>query len=569
MQPASSSQSSNMKIPHNFAVNPVAAPRVRKVNDRTLQADAIMAQADQQMTATVGKVVGTANEVYQGHIQKQYDSDMIAGGAMLDQLKANRDGEISKIPVGKGIDRAAEVKKITDRYNSEWTGWSGKNIRNQSHRTVARDMQLATDAFANDGATYSARQGVAYDQAVNVSNINMSSGVYAAQLAADPNDAAALSNLKRDQDALYAAGAQDEATTAANKASIGIKALDMQDANSVLRAEVLAGEGDFAGAEEAINGLSSQYTEDEKTVQKKKTLANGSFNSLKLIGQNTETSSGWKEFNEQITANKYLTANQKTVLKSQSKAGTEGILKSQQKNQRDLIADAKKGIYDPEAVSEATADDSDSGLSMVGGPKFTKQLTETVSLYDSAKQVKEDGKLYTAASKATSSGGVASVGSFNRKVTNAQLEGSMSQEMFTEFFDEANERVKDGDWSPALGREAKRNAMNAFESSLEGENAIMGVHDTWIPFDAKEVPMPESVKSIYRRVNGAFQKQKLMVNEYIDAAPYYAEIEQELMEWSSVNTNPSPVDIQEKIKELIQPIKDETNEAIILNNVSR
>ena len=51
-----------------------------------------MAQADQQMTATVGKVAGTANEIYQGHIQKQYDSDMIAGGAMLDQLKAKRDG---------------------------------------------------------------------------------------------------------------------------------------------------------------------------------------------------------------------------------------------------------------------------------------------------------------------------------------------------------------------------------------------------------------------------------------------------------------------------------------------
>jgi len=559
-----------MKIPHNFAVNPVAAPRVRKVNDRTLQADAIMAQADQQMTATVGKVVGTANEIYQGHIQKQYDSDMIAGGAMLDQLKAKRDGEIANIPVGKGIDRAGEVKKINDRYNSEWTGWSGKNIRNQNHRTVARDMQLATDAFANDGATYSARQGVVYDQAVNVSNINMSSGVYAAQLKANPEDAGALSNLKRDQDALFAAGAQDEATTAANKASIEIKAFEMQDANKVLRAEVMAGEGNFAGAEEVIDSLSSLYTKDERTVQKKKTLANGSFNSLKLIGQNTDTEAGWEEFNEQITANKYLTANQKTVLKSQSKSGTDKILRAQQSTQKSLIADAKKGMYDPVAVSDATNDDSKGGLSMVGGPKLTKQLTETVSLYDSAKQVKEDGNLWKAASKATSSGGVASVGNFNREVTNAQLEGSMSQEMFTDFLDEANKRVKDGDWSPALGREAKRNAMNAFQSSLEGETAIMGITDTWRPSGfEKDIPMPDSVKSIYRSVNDAFQDQKLMVNEYIDAAPYYAEIEQDLKQWSSVNPNPSPIDIQEKIEKLTQPIKDETNEAIILKNANR
>ena len=559
-----------MKIPHSFAVNPVAAPRVRKVNDRTLQADAIMAQADQQMTATVGKVVGTANEIYQGHIQKQYDSDMIAGGAMLDQLKAKRDGEIANIPVGQGIDRAGEVKKINDRYNSEWTGWSSKNIRNQGHRTVAHDMQLATDAFANDGATYSARQGVVYDQAVNISNINMSSGVYAAQLKANPEDAGALSNLKRDQDALFAAGAQDEATTAANKAAIEIKALEMQDANKVLRAEVLAGEGNFAGAEEAIDSLSGQYTEDERTVQKKKTLANGSFNSLKLIGQNTNTEAGWKEFNENITANKYLTENQKTVLKSQSKSGTDKIMTSQQSTQKSLIADAKKGIYDPVAVSDAFSDDSKDGLSMVGGPKLTKQLTETVSLYDSAKQVKEDGKVWKAGSKASSQGGITSVGNFNRSVTNAQLEGSMSQEMFTDFVDEANKRVKDGEWSPALGREAKRNAMNAFQSSLEGDTAIMGITDTWRPRGyEKDIPMPDSVKTIYRSVNDAFQDQKLMVNEYIDAAPYYAEIEQDLKQWSSVNPNPSPVDIQEKIEKLIKPIKLKTIDRRTVKNANR
>lgn len=556
-----------MKIPHNFAVNPVAAPRVRKVNDRTLQADAIMAQADQQMTATVGKVAGTANEIYQGHIQKQYDSDMIAGGAMLDQLKAKRDGEISNIPVGQGIDRAGEVKKINDRYNSEWTGWSGKNIRNQGHRRVASDMQLATDAFANDGATYSARQGVVYDQAVNVSNINMSSGVYAAQLKANPEDAGALSNLKRDQDALFAAGAQDEATTAANKAAIGIKALEMQDANKVLRAEVLSGDGKFKESEEVLDNLSGQYTEDEITVLKKKTLANGSFNSMKLIGQNTNTEAGWKEFNENITANKYLTANQKTVLKSQSKSGTDKILKDQQSTQASLIADAKKGIFDPVAVSDALSDDSKDGLSMVGGPKLTKQLTDTVSLYDSAKQVKEDGKLWKAASK--TNGGISFVGNFNTKVTEAQLEGNMSQEMFTDFLDEANKRVKDGQWSESIGREAKRNAMNAFQSSLEGETAIMGINDGgWTGF-AFDEPMPDSVKSIYRSVNDAFQDQKLMVNEYIDAAPYYAEIEQDLKQWSSINPNPSPVDIQEKIEKLTQPIKDETNEAIILKNANR
>ena len=559
-----------MKIPHNFAVNPVAAPRVRKVNDRTLQADAIMAQADQQMTATVGKVAGTANEIYQGHIQKQYDSDMIAGGAMLDQLKAKRDGEISNIPVGQGIDRAGEVKKINDRYNSEWTGWSGKNIRNQGHRRVASDMQLATDAFANDGATYSARQGVAYDQAVNVSNINMSSGVYASQLQANPEDAGALSNLKRDQDALFAAGAQDEATTAANKAAIGIKALEMQDANKVLSAKVLSGEGKFNEASEVLDSLSSQYTKNEIKVLKTETLSKGAYSAYQLIGQNIDSASGWKEQGKQITENKHLDAKHKTVLRSQVTAGENKILKAQESTVKGLIADGKRGIYDPVAVSDSFSDDTKDGLSMVGGPKLNQLLTETVSLYDSAKQVKEDGKLWKAGSKATSQNGIASVGNFNRNVTNAQLEGSMSQDMFRGFVDEANKRVKDGDWSPALGREAKRNAMNAFQSSLEGDTAIMGITETWRPKGYEEdVPMPESVKNIYRSVNDAFQDQKLMVNEYIDAAPYYAEIEQDLKQWSSINPNPSPVDIQEKIEKLIKPIKLKTIDRRTVKNANR
>tara|TARA_R110000772_G_scaffold188617_2_gene299668 strand:- start:99 stop:1559 length:1461 start_codon:yes stop_codon:yes gene_type:complete len=486
---------------------------------------------------------------------------------MLDQLKAKRDGAIANIPVGKGIDRAGEVKKLNDYYNDQWTGWSSKNIRNQGHRRVANDMQLATDAFANDGATYSARQGVVYDQAVNVSNINMASGVYTATLKANPYDAGALSNLERNEDALFAAGAQTEATTAANKAAINVKALEMQDANKVLSAKVLSGDGKFDEAAEAIDSLSSQYTEDEKTVLKTETLSKGAYSAYQLIGQNIDSASGWKEQGKQITENKHLDAKHKTVLRSQVTAGENKILKAQESTQASLIADAKKGIYDPVVVSDAFSDDSKDGLSMVGGPKLTKQLADTVSLYDSAKQVKEDGKLWKAASK--TNGGISFVGNFNRKVTEAQLEGNMSQEMFTDFLDEANKRVKDGQWSESIGREAKRNAMNAFQSSLEGETAIMGINDGGWTGAAFDEPMPDSVKTIYRSVNDAFQDQKLMVNEYIDAAPYYAEIEQDLKQWSSINPNPSPVDIQGKIEKLIKPIKLKTRDRKTVKNANR
>ena len=526
-----------MKIPHNFAVNPVAAPRVRKVNDRTLQADAIMAQADQQMTATVGKVVGTANEIYQGHIQKQYDSDMIAGGAMLDQLKAKRDGEIANIPVGQSIDRAGEVKKINDRYNSEWTGWSSKNIRNQNHRTVARDMQLATDAFANDGATYSARQSVVYDQAVNVSNINMSSGVYAAQLKANPEDAAALSNLKRDQDALFAAGAQDEATTAANKASIEIKAFEMQDANKVLRAEVLAGEGNFAGSEEVIDSLSSLYTEDEKTVLKTETLSKGAFNAYKLIAQNTESGAAWKELGQQIIGNKHLDAKHKTVLMSQVKSGMDKIDKGQKATDRKYLSESRRGTFDIEQYRADMLNDTEDGLSTVGSVAMEDAYIQNASLYNSKAQISSDRSIYSQASKI-----INDVTNYSEKVAKWQMNGKMSQDDLLKELKVVKQKGKDREWSEPVVRQAERELMLAYNSSLGGSPMVTA---SWYEWDEE---MPEPVAKVYGTVNQEFLAQDKTLGNFVDFSDSSERIRNGLKEWIDTNPNPTPSEVQEQAK---------------------
>tara|TARA_R110000803_G_scaffold140562_1_gene207093 strand:- start:599 stop:2233 length:1635 start_codon:yes stop_codon:yes gene_type:complete len=526
-----------MKIPHNFAVNPVAAPRVRKVNDRTLQADAIMAQADQQLTATVGKAVGTANEIYQGHIQKQYDSDMIAGGAMLDQLKAKRDGEISNIPVGQGIDRAGEVKKINDRYNSEWTGWSGKNIRNQGHRRVASDMQLATDAFANDGATYSARQGVVYDQAVNVSNINMSSGVYAAQLKANPEDAAALSNLKRDQDALFASGAQDEATTVANKAAIGIKALEMQDANKVLRAEVLSSEGKFDEASEVLDGLSSQFTKDEVTVLKTETLSKGAFSAYKLIGQNTDSGAAWKELGQQIAENKHLDAKHKIVLMSQVESGMDKIDKGQKAIDRKYSSESRRGLFDIEQYREDMLNDTEDGLSTVGSAAMEDAYIQNASLYNSKAQISSDRSIYSQASKV-----IGDVTKYSEKVAKWQMDGKMTQDDLLKELKVVKKKGKDRDWSEPVVRQAERELMLAYDSSLGGSPMVTA---SWRKWDEE---MPEPVAKVYGTVNQEFLAQDKTLGNFVDFSDSSERIRNGLKEWIDTNPNPTPSEIQEQSK---------------------
>ena len=526
-----------MKIPHSFAVNPVAAPRVRKVNDRTLQADAIMAQADQQMTATVGKVVGTANEIYQGHIQKQYDSDMIAGGAMLDQLKAKRDSAIANIPVGQGIDRDGEVKKLNDYYNDQWTGWSSKNIRNQGHRRVASNMQLATDAFANDGATYSAKQGVVYDQAVNVSNINMSSGVYASQLKANPEDAGALSNLKRDQDALFAAGAQDEATTAANKASIEIKALEMQDANKVLRAEVLSSEGSFDDASEVIDGLSGLYTEDEKTVLKTETLSKGAFSAYKLIGQNTESGADWKELGQQIAENKHLDVKHKTVLMSQIESGMDKIDKGQKATDRKYLSESRRGLFDIEQYRVDMLNDTEDGLSTVGSAAMEDAYIQNASLYNSKAQISSDRSIYSQASKA-----IDDVSNYSDKVAKWQMNGKMTQDDLLKELKVVKKKGKDRDWSEPVVRQAERELMLAYDSSLGGSPMVTA---SWHEWDEE---MPEPVAKVYGTVNKEFLAQDKTLGNFVDFSDSSERIRDGLKEWIDTNPNPTPSEIQEQSK---------------------
>ena len=556
-----------MKIPHNFSVNPVASPQVRKVNDKTLQADAIMAQADQQLTSAVGGAVATGNEIYQGHIQKQYDTDMVAGAAMMDQLKAKRDGEISKIPVGSGIDRAGQVKKINDRYNSEWDGWAGSNIRNKDHRTVRNATENSKKAFANDGATYSARQGVAYDQALNISNLDKSIAMQQNLLVQDPTNAGALAEIKKAELAKFNIGAQTEAMALENNRKHSVKALDMQDANTMLRAEVLAAEGDYEAAEESIDSLSSQYTADERSVQKTKILANGTYNRFKLEAQQTKTVSGFDALEKSLKENTYPTDSQRSVLNSSIVAGKEAIKTKQKATEKSMISQAKLGNYDPTDYSNLKDDDTAAGLSMVQSSELEDQLSEAQSLFASKDQIKEDGRDYAAAAKASSNGGITTLNNFNNKLATAQLKGNFSQDSINDAFDEINKRVKDKDWSPAVGRQAKREALNAFESSLSEGGGIMGVTDTWRTEGyEKPVPMPESVVKVYQSVNKAMQRQNELLGEYIEPASRYAGIRADLEEWSNVNPNPSPVDISAKIKELTQPIAEATHLKILRQN---
>jgi len=167
-----------MRIPHSFDVAPVAAPRVRSIDhSNVMRANALMEQADQGLIKGVDTAVQTGNEIYQDHIQKQYTTDMIAGGAMRDQMKIKRDEAIGNIPVDSSVDYDREVKLINEDYNKQWEKWAGENIRNKDHPLVRQARQQSVDEFRADGDVTSARLGVMYENARNESNLDFDKSI--------------------------------------------------------------------------------------------------------------------------------------------------------------------------------------------------------------------------------------------------------------------------------------------------------------------------------------------------------------------------------------------------------
>ena len=295
-----------MKIPHSFSVAPIAAPRVRKVNDKTMQANAIQEQAKQGLVAGVNQAVQTGNAIYQDHIQKQYGSDMIAGSAMLDQLKIKRDDDIKGIPVDSAVDYAAEVQKINESYNTQWKGWSKKNIRNQGHPTVRELRQDSIDAFEHDGATTSARLGVQYEDARNVSNIEISTAMLASAVEADPFNQDAADKLKANQDALVKLGAQTAGEAATKKEALQTGVYKMRDEQSILAAENAIREGDLVTAKAAFDSLSPLVSKEKRKSLEATAYKDQTYQKYIGNSRDLESFAAWDQWNESVTSDPHL-----------------------------------------------------------------------------------------------------------------------------------------------------------------------------------------------------------------------------------------------------------------------
>jgi len=526
-----------------------------------MQANAIQEQAEQGLVAGVNAAVQTGNEIYQSHIQKQYGSDMIAGSAMLDQLQFKRDSDIKKIPVDSSVDYAAEVKKINDSYNTQWRGWSKQNIRNQDHPTVRNLRQQSIDAFESDGATSSARLGVQYEDARNLSNIELAEGILSSQLKADPYNSETVAKMQSYQDARLSLGAITQAQAAENKTAIQTQAHKMADGQTMQAAEQLAYTGDYDAAAKVLDDqLSTEYTKADRKDSKDKVLGAGSYNRFNDMASSTTTVSGWKLYGEDLKDEEYMSAGNKKLLNSRKTKGLSVIETGQKANLKRMVADSVKGDFDSTAYEIGAANDSKAGLSMVASAKVKNAMIENASLYTSAVQVKEDTRLFKEASKAE---GIAE-GEFNG-ILAMQLTGSMTEDQLVESMKDSKQKVKDGEWSAAVGRQMEREAMKAYQSSLEDDTAIRGIDEAWYRFD-KDIPMPEQVVTVYKAVNDSLRRQNELLGSFVDASGTLAKIRTDMTEWNEQNPDASAAEIQEQAKKQTDIINSTTDRNLRIKN---
>lgn len=328
-----------MRIPHNFSINPVSAPKVRRVNDKTMEANAVIEQANQGLIKGVNAAVQTGNEIYQDHIGKQYQTDMIAGGAMLDELKIKRDDAISRIPVDSSVDYAKEVKRINDDYNTQWSGWSSKNIRNIDHPAVREMRQRSIDAFESDGAVSSARLGVQYENARNTSKLDFNESVSLRAIAEDPFNSGALDAVLRNEDARVETGDQTVGQAAKRKEEIRTSTDKLRDQQSVIIAKNLMAAGDKEAAEKAINGMTSLTSDADKKKILNATLKDGTYSRFISKALEIDTFSGWEEYKEEVKSDTSLDGQHKRFLLSRQVSGVNALNKNLE-NEASVLANS-------------------------------------------------------------------------------------------------------------------------------------------------------------------------------------------------------------------------------------
>jgi len=526
-----------------------------------MQANAIQEQAKQGLVAGVNKAVQTGDAIYQDHIQKQYGTDMIAGSAMLDQLQFKRDSDIKKIPVDSSVDYAAEVKKINESYNTQWKGWSKKNIRNQGHPTVRQLRQQSIDAFETDGATTSAKLGVQYEDARNISNIHLAQGINAGRMKVEPDNQSLVAEARGYEDALLSIGAQDEATTEAKKSAIQVNAWEMSDAQKTLSAERLAFEEKDEEAAALIDSLSELNTEEDKAEIKRETFGAGSYNRFNNQASRTTTIDGWGQYSEAVKKDPYLSPPQKYDLLQRDAAGNRAIVKSQKSVYDDLDSVAQEGGEFLVEYDRLAKVDSAEGMSTIASKVKRDALIRTSNLAKSSRQRAEDKALYSKA--VVKKTGNSDVLKLNNDIYESSFEGTMSDDNLKKTL----KRIDSMDVAEGIKREAEWKALQAHRGSIASDPDAYTIRRAGIERVGRQFgELSEGQKSAAVSFDEAFDDQKLELNNYIDFAETRTWGEEVIAKFGQDNPKPSASDIAEVTKTLTDYVKGKTRQEQLLRN---
>lgn len=532
------------RIPFNPSLRPVAASQVRASSDQSQYGIAVQERATQNLVGAARDATLAGGKVYVNELEKQFNTDMLAGGAMLDELKFKRDEELSKIPVDSSVDYDKVSGEINARYNREWDSWSQKNIRNLNHDIVADMRQSSVNAFTIDGKTTAEKGGVVYENKRNLNQLEKSDGIYATQLKRNPNDPAALDGLYRNQDARVLAGFQTEAEAAANKAAIQNKAFDENDDQVKQMMDQLVYDGRYEEAEGLVEKFSPNTSKADALEIKNDLFGASTYNRFNNIASGVKTLEGWDAFDAEVKDDKYMSQDRhKAALDNRSTAGRRKILKAQDRNMLEIGREAAKGEFDVTDWQLRSLDGSENGVQDPTG-KLMEEYINKASLYTSKLQVKEDAKLFT---QATKEGDAES--QYN-KLLKLQINGEMREAEFFKVMDE----IRGKSYAEPVRRQMEREAFKAFDASLAGGE--MEDYDGVFAFGGE--PVPAQAQSVYQAFTVAMQKQDAMVGSYIDGAENVASVREKVAEWSKVNPSPSAAEVEKFTKSIVDPIDDET-----------
>jgi hypothetical protein len=345
------------RIPYNPS-RIVSAPQQQPGVRVPVEAAGAAAMGNAHLAQTGQQLIATTADMQRDRRERDTRADFAAFRTQLAELQAQRDIELSNIPVQDGIDFEAKASAIQQKYAAKAADWvhASGNVRHRGARELFEQELKQADSEARIDLMQRADR---YERQRSITRHEreIELGIQQGDERLIKNGVQGLLSNGKITGA-QAEGLSEKYVLAMNKA---------QDDQRIKSAENALHAGDFEGFDEQIAALALPTGEERKNIRNKM-LGSHAYHSAQGNLREIEDLTGLTSFIEDpeaFAAVKGMSAGTRQQLVNEAQAKRRQIERAQVSNARRFMRDAQAGRLDFNEFNSAREADDANGLSSI------------------------------------------------------------------------------------------------------------------------------------------------------------------------------------------------------------